>query len=568
MHAISTRTRRRRLGALAGAALSALLVTGCVAGDTDDADGGSTAGGTAVLAMLQEPGSMNPVFSNEGAAVLSTGPVLEPLFTPLADGTYEPLLAAELPSVENGGISEDGLTITFVLREGITWSDGEPLTSEDLVFTWEVINDPESATASRPAYTKVAGITAVDEQTVEVTMTAVNPLYLDLFQSILPAHRFESTTIPINDPLARLPLGTGPFVYGEWRTGDTLELVRNDAYWRDPELPALAGITWKIVADRETAITSLARGEYDGLWWLLAGDVEVLQAEIDGGAPVELLQSDQQGLPEWIWYNHTDPANPTQPHPVLGDLAVREAIDAAIDRESIIETVLKGNAELTGGLINVGQYRCDVPVTEFDPAAANAALDAAGWVPGADGVREKDGVRASLRFTTVSGSQQRVLYQQIIQENLADVGIEVEIANVESTVLFAPFADGGMMATGDFDLLLTLDGLRTPDPSEFVSRFTTASIPSAENPGGFSYTRWSNADYDAAVAAAGATLDTAVAGAEYATACEIFHDERVALPLYAGVDTYAHSLTLADVGIDAWGGMWQNPGIAEWRIAD
>lgn len=524
-------------------------------------------GGTAVFAMLQEPGSMNPLFSNEGASELSIGPVQEPLFSPRADGEYEPLLAEEVPTVENGGISSDGLTVTFRLKDGITWSDGEPLTSEDLIFTWDVINNPATTTVPGPAYEKVEDVNATDELTVTVTMSEVNPLYLDLFNAILPAHRFSSTEIDRNDPLAQLPLGSGPFVYGEWRTGDTMALVRNESYWRDPELPRLDGITWRIVADRETAITSLARGEYDGIWWLLAGDVDVLQTEIDAGAPIQLQTSEEPGLPEWIWFNHTNPADPTQPHPVLGDPAVRKAIDAAINRTAIVDTVLNGNGELTGGLINKGRYRCEIPVTDFDPEAANTLLDEAGWVRGTDGIRVRDGVRAQLRFTTVTGSQQRILYQQMIQQNLSDIGIEVEIDNVESTVLFASYDDGGMMATGNYDMLLTLDGLRTPDPSEFLSRFTTASIPSADNPSGFSYTRWSNADYDDALSAAATTLDQSTAAASYGEACEIFYNDRVAIPLYASIDAYAYSTRLSGVGIDAWGGMWQNPEISEWSFS-
>lgn len=561
---------RRPTQLLALAAVLVLSLTACfgAAGrNGGDAADSPRSGGTAVLAMLQEPGSMNPLFNTEGASSLAIGPVLEPLFVAKADGSYQPVLAAEVPTVDNGGVSADGLTVTYELKPDIKWSDGKPLTAADLAFTFDVIKNPKSTTVATPAYAAVKKVKVEDERTVVVTMSKVNPLYLDLFNVILPKHGFESSAVTNSHELARLPLGSGPFVFTDWQSGDTLTMKKNPKYWRDPTLPRLDGITWKMASDRETAITSFAKGDYDSIWWLLTGDIEALQKEIKRGAPIKVDKARTAGLTEWLWLNHSDPKNPKKPHPVLGDLAVRKAIDLAIDRKSIIDTVLKGNGTLAGGLVSVGKNACTVPVTEFDPAEAKRVLDQAGWKVGADGVREKNGVKASLNFTTIAGSQQRELYQQIIRGNLDDVGIKVTIKNAESSIIFSGYNDGGTLATGDYDMMMSLDGLRTPDPSQFVGYFTKSAIPSKANPSGFTYTHWSDPDFDAAATAAAGSLDPAKAKSQYATACKVFHDERVSIPIFASVDAYGYSSRLGGTDIGYWSGMWQNPSWANWYLA-
>lgn len=541
----------------------AILLSSCFGSAGRDA--ATEDGDTAVFALLQEPDLMNPLFAIEGGADLSAGMVTEPLLEPKSDGTYEPMLATEVPTVENGGVSEDGLTVTFQLREGVTWSDGEPLTTEDLEFTYDVIRDPKSTTVAQPAFDAVKSVEATDEHTLVVRMSEVNPQYPDLFSTILPAHRFDSTVVTNRDPLAQLPLGTGPFEFTEWQSGDHISLTANDDYWRDPELPKLDGITWKITPDRESAITSLVRGEFDSLWWLLSGDLEVLNEQSAAGA-VEVESADHAGLPEYLWLNHSDPDDPSKPHPVLGDPAMREAIDLAIDRESIIDTVLDGHATQEMGLVNAGQYACDYTPPAFDPDEAERILDDAGWVRGDDGVRVKDGVRASLTYATITGSQSRELYQQMVQEDLADIGIEVKIANADTNVIFAGYEEDGMLARGDYDIMMSLDGLRVPDPSEFVQLFTSAAIPGPDNPAGFTYSHWSDPEFDEVANQAATSIDVEERKRLYQQACDIFDRENVALPLYASEDAYAWNSRLSGVEADAWAGMWQSSSVAEWEL--
>lgn len=569
---------RSRTAPAVVAAVAALILSACTSGATDDAapavdggrgeDGNESAaaeeGGRIVMALTQEPGVMSRIFDEQSAADLSMF-VVEPLLVPLADGGYGPVLAEEVPTVENGGVSEDGLTVTYRLRDGVTWSDGDAFDAQDLEFTVDVIKDEANATVVGPEYGPVEEVVVVDPLTVEVRMSEPNRLYLDLFQDVLPSHRFDSTTIDPADELLELPLGTGPFAFTDWRRGDGLELEANEDYWRDPELPHLDGISVRVVPDTVAATSAFTNGEYDTVFFFVSADLPNLLREQEGGAPIEVALQETPSWVEWLWLNHSAQGEPGTPHPVLSDPAVREAIDLAIDREGIIETVLEGQGTLVGSYLYAGWAASEIPHTQRDTDAAVAALEAAGWELGDDGVRTRNGTRASLTFMTIAGDASRELYQQIIQQNLADIGIEVVIQNRPAEEIFAGYDDDGALARGAFDLMMSRDGYYI-DPKAWTDVFTTGSIPSADNRGGFSYSFWSDEQFDTMAAEAGAEIDGAAAQPMYAELAEYFAAERVALPLYSSTWGWAWSSDLE--GVDAtsyWDGIW--PSVAEWRLA-
>ncbi|MGH2548714.1 MAG: ABC transporter substrate-binding protein, partial [Thermomicrobiales bacterium] len=340
------------------------------------------------------------------------------------------------------------------------------------------------------AYTLVESVTALDPLTVEIKMTEINPGYLDLFQQILPKHKYSTTAVTLEDPLSRIPLGTGPFVIDDWAVGDQISFVKSPNY-REEGKPYLDGITVKITPDKESTIAAYANGEYDYVYFVVTGDLPTLANSADlavdvreGGANVE-----------WLWLNNSDGGDPTKPHPVLGDPAIREAIDYAIDRQSVIDEVLGGYGGLTGSFIFAGWAAVELPATAFDPDHARMVLDAAGWVEGDGGVREKEGVKASLRYQTIAGDQVRELYQQVVQQNLKDVGIEINIENVPSNTLFGSYDEGGIIVRGQFDITMSRDGYLV-DPFEWVALFESKYIPSADFPEGFTYTFYSNPEFD------------------------------------------------------------------------
>ncbi|MEZ4563382.1 MAG: peptide ABC transporter substrate-binding protein [Thermomicrobiales bacterium] len=560
------RLHRRGLlaGTTAAAMLAALRGTGLSASAAAQDAGEPTRGGKAVIALIQEPGQMNPFFNVQSGSFLSTL-ALDPLFVPDADGNYLPVLAAEVPTLENGGISEDFLTITYKLRDGITWSDGEPFTADDVVFSFEIYKNPESTTALGTAYELIESVTAIDPLTVEVKMSDINPAYLTLWDSegpVQPKHLFESSAVTQEHPLARLPVGTGPFVFTDWKTGDEITLTRNEKY-RDPERPYLDGVTIKITPEKETAIASFIAGEFDTIYFITTGDLPTLSAAQEAGDGIVVALQEGPSHVEWLWLNMSDNGDPGKPHPVLGDPAIREAMDHGIDRQTVIDEVLGGFGYQVGSFIYAGWAAVDIPAATYDPALANSLLDEAGWVMGDDGVRVKDGVRASLRYQTIAGDQTRELYQQVVQQNMKDIGIELVIENVPSNTIFGSWEEGGIFMRGDYDILMSRAGYFV-DPASWAKDFTSDQIPSDEFPGGFNRVRYQSEAFDEAVNAAAQTLDQAVRGEAYTTAAQQFAADRPSLPLYSSAWGWTWNERLQGVDTAFWEGMW--PSSAGWYV--
>jgi peptide/nickel transport system substrate-binding protein len=553
----------RRTGLAVLVAVLALTVAGAGCGASA---GSQQEGKTALIALIQEPGLMSPLFNDQSGSDLAYAFVLEPLFLVTPKGEYEPYLAAEVPTTQNGGVSADGLTVTYRLKDGITWSDGTPFTAEDIAFTVEALQDPQGTPPIGPEYELVESAEVIDKLTVEVTMTQPNPGHLELFAQVLPKHKFGSTAVAKEDPSVRLPLGTGPFVFKEWLTGDRITLERNPRYWRDPNLPYLDGINVKITPDKQSAFSSFTKGEYDSVYFVTSADLpDLMEAEKNGAAVKVDVRRDELGPVEWLWLNHSDHGDPTRPHPVLGDPKVREAIDHGINRQAITDEVLSGFSALTGSLIYSGWAAVERPATPYDPERAKRILDEAGWRPGPDGIRVKDGVRASLRFQTISGDETRATYQQLVQQDMKAIGIELQIQNVPSNVMFGGWGDGGLLATGNYDIMMSRDG-RYPDPAAWVAAFTSSRIPSDQNPNGTTNSHWRNPTYDQLVHEAESTLDQARRKQLYDQIGELFATERVALPLYSSVWGYAWNPSLDGVDTGYWDGMWTTASSAQWQL--
>jgi peptide/nickel transport system substrate-binding protein len=522
-------------------------------------------GGTAIIALIQEPGQLSRFFNVQSGSYISNLAV-EQLFVPNGNGEYQPILAAEVPTLENGGISPDFLTITYKIRDGIKWSDGEPFTAEDIKFTFDVYQNPESTTQAGTPYSYVESVEVIDPLTVKVQMNSINTNFLELWQAVLPMHKFDSTIVTQEHELARIPLGTGPFIIQEWKTGDQIVFVRNPNY-REPGKPILDEIVVKIVPEKETAIAGFLNGEFDYVYFLSAGDIATVQNGIDGGSPVhlEILPGGTQA--EFLWFNMSNYGDLSKPHPVLGDPAIRAAFDYGIDRQAIIDNILGGFGSLTGSFIYSGWASTNRPAPAYDPEQAMQVLDEAGWVVGSDGIREKDGVRASLKFQTIAGDQTRELYQQLIQQNMKDIGIELVIENVPSNTLFGSYAEGGLLAVGNYDIVMSRDGYLI-DPDPWVRCFTTDGIPSESNPDGFTYAYWSNQEFDNLANEAVQTLDTATRIDRYTQLDQLFVDTRPALSLYQQPFFNAWNNRLQGVSIDYFNPRLVFFSAADWMIGE
>ncbi len=544
---------RRRF--LAGAATTTLTATGL---RSRTAHAAPVRGGRIVIGLIQEPGQLNPFFSGQSGQGLAYLAV-EPLFQADARGAYRPVLAAEVPTLANGGISRDFLTVTYKLRPGVTWSDGKPFTAEDVLFTWEVYRNPESAPQAGAAYQFIESVTLSDRLTVRVKMKRINPLYLELWDSVLAKHKYESTAVTSKHEQARLPLGTGPFVATEWKAGDAIVFKRNPTY-RDPQKPYLDGITVKITPQRDAAIASFIAGQLETVFFFVSSDLPTLQAAQPKG--VHLALQEGPSHVEWLWLNLSDHGE-LRPHPVLGDPTVREAIDLGIDRRAIIDKILQGFGLLSGSFIYSGWAVVEIPPAPFDPTKANRLLDAAGWSRGGDGVRQRGGIRASLRYQTISGDRARELYQQVVQQNMKDLGIELKIQNVPSNTIFGGWKEGGLYARGKYDVLMSRAGY-VIDPANWASQWLGDEIPSDAVPGGQNRVRYKSAEFDAAVREAMGTLDPAVGKPAYARAARTFAKDRPALPLYSSRWGWAWRNRLQGVSTNYWQGMWR--GAADWYV--
>lgn len=510
---------------------------------------------------------LSPLFSTQSGANLTYAFAVESLFTTLDTGERVPNLAAELPTKENGLISEDGLTVTYPLHEGITWSDGEPFTSADLAFTIDVTKQPDTLAILDTEYSSIASYEVVDPHTIAVTFMQTQPNYLNLFKQVLPKHRFDGPNIAADDPELREPTGTGPFKISEWISGDEITFVRNEHYWRADQQPKLDGVTVKINPDLTTAVNGFTRGDFDLVFGMTAGDLDEVAEAVDAGAPIVLNEKPTStGHVEWLWLNNSEKGQLGTPHPVLGDAAVREAIDLAIDREGVLNDVLGGFGTLSNSLVYAGVGGELTKTAPYDPKQAQKVLESAGWELGNDGVRAKDGVRASVKFQTISGDEVRALYQQVIQQNLKEVGIETIIENVPSNLMFGDAKDGGLLSTGSYDIMMSRAG-KLPDPTEWMVEFETQSIPSGPESAGYSYAWWSNPEYDALVATVASEMDPKARAEAVHSANALFAAERPAIPIYAAPTAWAWSSNLSGVTDDAWNGPWDTTSSVNWAFA-
>jgi len=444
-----------------------------------------------------------------------------------------PGLAAEVPTIENGGISADGLTITYKLKDGLKWSDGDPVTSADVKFTWDLIMDPASKVNSQTGYDKIESITTPDDTTVVVTFKELYAAALSLFSikdAVLPAHALQGKPLD-GAEFNRLPEGTGPFIISEWTSGDSIVADRNPNF-RDAGKPILDRIVFKIIPSNEVGSAQIRAGEIDILWNLTEAQIPEFEQ-----IPDIALQVTPSSNIEYLGLNLSmrGMADPSMAHPILSDIAVREAIASSIDRNPIVNDLLNGKTEVATSPIGLGWAAPEgIEVPPYDPEKAKSLLEGAGWTDSdGDGIREKDGTKLSLEISTPAGNQLRELTEQLLQEQFKAVGIDLVINNVPAATLFGNWAENGKLKRGDFDIVEDTWGADL-DPDDFLSTlFTSDQIPTEANDGaGWNFFRLQDPALDKAIADGRASLDQNVRKTAYKTAAERIAANIVYIPLY------------------------------------
>ena len=388
-----------------------------------------------------------------------------------------PVLIKDLPSQQNGSISADGKVITMTLRDGITWSDGQPITADDFVFTYEMIVNPKNTVASTYPYDKIESVKAPDPATIVTTFKEpFAPWQATLWKAVLPKHVLQPVfdkdgTLDNADWNRKPTVGAGPYVFKEWESGSFARFVARDDYWGGR--PKIDELFFKFVPDDASQIAAMKAGEGDLGTFIAWSDVPALQ---QAGLTVPVAFS---GFNEGWFFNLGPKANPA-----LLDVKVREAIALAFDRASLDQKLFYGLTKPPIGFWDALPPYNDpsVGVYPFDPEKAKQLLDEAGWKDtNGDGVRDKNGKELVLRYLTTS-REIRQDAQAVAQQQLKDVGIKVELQALDSDTFFADLAHNGPVATGNYDIAEWSDAPQFPDPDR--EYWLCSEIPSAEKPTG------------------------------------------------------------------------------------
>lgn len=506
-------TRRQTLAMLAASGLLAPNLLGKPAFGAAP----ETPTGQIVVGFSQEPTVFNPLMprneADEGVQLsLFDGMVR---FDP--DGTLVPILATEVPSIENGGISEDGLQWRVKLRDDVKWHDGEPFTAEDVKFTLDLIVDPDFRSWRTLGHDLVRDITIVSP--TEITWRMEEPFapYMSILceTMILPKHVLEPEADRNTAPFNQAPIGTGAFKWGQRIAGDHIELVANPDYFGDG--PYIERLIYKYIPDLTVLYTQFKSGDIDIIGLQYISPDNYAEAKDLPGKVVTVVPTSSI---ECILFNLE--------RPQFKELAVRQALYAALDKQTIIDALYYGLPTPTESYLPQQSYYYNpaLPKHEYNLETAAKLLDDAGWVPGAGGVREKDGVKLSFSNSTTSGNHLREQAQQFIQQSLGQIGVELTIANLPPAVMW-----GEYWSQSQFDsVIVGLVFTSGPDP-DVIARFGSGSIP-AKGGRGSNNAQYQNPDLDKLLEEGVKVFDPVARKEIYSQVQEVIREDLVIMPMF------------------------------------
>ncbi len=505
----------------------------------------------------QEPNNINPYYTVMSYAVWITQLTLVGLAEWDEQGNLVPELATEVPSAENGGVSADGLTITWHLKDCLYWSDGERITADDVVFTYNSIVDPGNVVTQTTGYTDIESVTALDDLTVQIVFKTLYPGWPTLFTqgpnnsgSILPAHILEGETGLENNPEIHQPtVFSGPFMITEWVAGDHMTLVANPNFYAGHA--ALDQVQIKFVPDPETALAALQTGDIDWYPDFSESDISTVGALEPA---VHLLVVPGADF-EHYFFNMATTAgvNGTGISDYDGfcpfkDERVRQAIILGIDRQTIVETLLEGKTTVPGHQWPNSYWDSGLTADAFDPDQAKALLDQAGYTDAnGDGVREGmcDGTLTPLSFNFKTTTKQlRVDIATIAQQDLAEIGVEMKPEFLPAGTFFGTYQEGGPLyaPAADGSAGFDLGGYTTgfyPDP--YTDDFLCSNIPNAANGGaGDNAYHLCDPDLDAMFARVNESADPAARKAVLAEIQQYIHDHAYVIMMYARANVYGY----------------------------
>jgi peptide/nickel transport system substrate-binding protein len=532
---------------LARRAAAALLLLGIAAGCTNRS--GAPSSGELTFAVPYEINSMNPLLIS-GADRLILGPLIySQLFRPSPSGEMEPWVAAVVPTVKNGGISKDGLTITYHLRHDVKWADGATLTARDVIFTHEADLNPKTSVIETLGDKEVASIAALDPYTVRVRLKRPFSPFIDFDyfdRPLLPAHLLEKFASLDRVDFNQHPVGSGPYRLVDWRRGDHMTFVRSETYWGPPA--RIAKITLRVVPSADTVVTELLSHNVDATFGIDPIRAQQLRRDAD----LQILETPVP-LFSLIIFNASDP--------ILADVRVRRAVTLALDRSEIIRKATLGVEDT--GHANKGLFRWaydpSVESLPYDPSAAKGLLESAGWIPGPDGIRTRNGKRLAITLAIESGHPYFATEANQAQQEARAAGIQLDVKSYVDQQYVLLTRDGVLWG-GNFQMALTVFvGANDPDPDWLVG------CDAAGKPIPYNFTHMCVPEIQRAMKDAVATFDRSRRKRDYSIVQRILNEQ---LPLVILSQEYLisvipkrlHGYTASVAGGNFWG-------VASWSLS-
>jgi peptide/nickel transport system substrate-binding protein len=503
---------------LIGALACALSASACTRVGDQSATAVSVASGGAAgtihgqlrVAIQRAPNTLNPILSANTTEGFLNRLSFDTLVS--VDGRTKkvvPILATEVPTEANGGISKDGLTITYHLHSGVKWHDGEPFSSKDVKFTWQAVMNNANNVNARVGYEDVQSVDTPDDTTVVFHLKRkfapfINTIFAESDDPIciIPEHLLAKYPNLNQVPFNQQPVGTGPFKVASWVRGDHIELVANDDYFRGK--PKLRRIMVREIPDENTSLNALRSHDVD---WIFEASPQ-LYKQLKTLTGINVVLNDQ---PQTLGMQMNTS------RPLLSDVRVRRAIAYAVDKQAIVD-------KNTGGSATVAwadqppfswAYEPDVMKYPHDVAKAKELLAEAGWTPGPDGIVRKNGQSFNVQIAyNVENATRRLVAVQI-QAMLKDAGMDSTIKTYPANLLFATYGQGGILTTGKYDIAVS-GWIAGFDPDDH-SLYESDQIPRPNHPDGVNYTRYQNKEMDDAQKAALDSYDEAVRKKAYST---------------------------------------------------
>jgi peptide/nickel transport system substrate-binding protein len=523
-------------------------------------------GGLVKALWWQAPTLLNPHFANGTKDQDACRIFYEPLASYDPDGNVIPVLAAEAPSLQNGGVAKDGMSVTWKLKKNVVWHDGKPFTADDVVFNWEYVMDPATAAVTIGPYRDIVRIDKLDSHTVKIVFKSPAPFWSAPFCGaangvIIPRHLFQafkgdkSREAPTN----LKPVGTGPYKFVDFKPGDIVRGELNPNY-HVPNRPFFDQVEMKGGGDAIGAARAVIQtGEYDYAWNMQVEDEILKRLEQGGKGRADIVSG---GNIEHIQVNTTDPwtevegerSSAKTKHPILSDPAVRQALNLLVDRGSIQEEIYGRTGVATANFVNApSRFVSKNMKWEFSVDKSNQVLEAAGWKRGGDGVRAKDGKKLKFVYqTSINNPRQKT--QQIVKQACAKAGIELELKAVTANVFFSSDpANPDTYSHFYTDLQMYTTTMTQPDPQRFMDQFTSWEVAAKDNKFALTNkTRWRNEEYDKTWKAAETEMDPVKRAALFVKMNDLVIQNVVVIPVVFRPRVAAISNRMRDVVQSGW----------------